>query len=343
MNVEKILFIQTAFIGDAILSLPAIQKLRKIFPDSVINVLCIPESKEIFEASKFIDEVIVLDKKGKHRSILSTLKFGKELKEKKYTKVYSSHRSFRTALLVLSLRINDSFGFDNASLKHVYKTLVKYDINKHEVQRNLDLIGYNYDDVSWKILPQVQADEEAKKKTSDFRFKNKLENGFIAVAPGSVWNTKKYPQNYFEQVIEYYLGKNYNLVLIGGKSDKEICLNIKSKFEAVVDASGIFNIIESIELLRYASLLISNDSAPTHFGMCADVKVLTIYCSTIPGFGFYPYNSKSKFISFDELECKPCGIHGHKKCPINTFDCGIKLHPNKIIEITEGMLSEINY
>ena len=51
--------------------------------------------------------------------------------------------------------------------------------------------------------------------------------------------------------------------------------------------------------------------------------VLTIYCSTVPEFGFYPYNKKSSYISFNDLNCKPCGIHGYEKCPIKSFDCGI--------------------
>ena len=66
--------------------------------------------------------------------------------------------------------------------------------------------------------------------------------------------------------------------------------------------------------------------------MIADIPTLTIYCSTIPQFGFYPYNKKSDYLSFNELNCKPCGIHGHDKCPINTFDCGYKLMPEMVIE-----------
>ena len=74
--------------------------------------------------------------------------------------------------------------------------------------------------------------------------------------------------------------------------------------------------------------------------MCADIPVLTIYCSTVPGFGFYPYNDKSKFISFDGLQCKPCGIHGYHICPIKTFDCGKKLLPENVFKLVEKMIGE---
>jgi heptosyltransferase-2 len=341
MNIERILFIQTAFLGDAILALPAIQKLKELNPDSQIDVLCIPETEEIFSASPSINKVNVIDKKSQHKSLFKTYKFIKQIKVNNYTKIYSSHRSLRTALIIMLLEVRETYGFDISSLMHVYKNLVKYELSKHEVQRNLDLIGFNYDQESWEILPEISITAEIKNKINLFLTDDNLNSGFIAIAPGSVWNTKKYPLEYFEEIIKYFTDKNENVVLIGGKKDIENCSVLASKFSnKVYDASGKFTVIESIELLKRAKFLISNDSAPTHMAMCADIKTLTIYCSTIPEFGFYPYNKKSSYISLNELKCKPCGIHGYHSCPIKTFDCGKKLLPQHIIEKFEEILSD---
>ena len=103
--------------------------------------------------------------------------------------------------------------------------------------------------------------------------------------------------------------------------------------------AGKLNTIESISLIKACSLLICNDSAPTHMGMAAGTPTLTIYCSTVRDFGFYPYNENSDYISFDDLKCKPCGIHGHNKCPENTFDCGLKLLPDLVIEKINRLLN----
>ena len=164
MNSEKILFIQTAFLGDAILALPAIQKLKNIIPGCTIDVLCIPETEEVFKSSPGVDNSIVIDKKGVHKSVFKTYNFIKQVKQNNYTKIYSSHRSLRTAMIILLLEVRESYGFDIASLFHVYKNLVQYDISKHEVQRNLDLIGYKYDDETWKILPEYFPIKYLKKK-----------------------------------------------------------------------------------------------------------------------------------------------------------------------------------
>lgn len=338
---EKILFIQTAFPGDAILALPALEKLKDMFPGSIVEVLCIPSTEEIFSSSQIVDRAIVIDKKGEQKSLRKTYKFIKHLKKNNYTRIYSSHRSLRTSLIVLMLEVSETFGFDNSMLMHVYKYLIKYDINKHEVQRNLDLVGFVYDEQSWRIIPEIKSNEKNVEKVNLFVKENKLEKRFIAIAPGSVWNTKKYPSEYFEIVIKHFVDKKNKVVLIGGENDKSLNDSIASKFsDYVINSAGNFSIVESIELLKRANLLISNDSAPTHMGVCADIRVLTIYCSTVPNFGFYPYNKKSSSISLDDLKCKPCGIHGHAICPIKTFECGIKLLPAEIILKAEEMLNE---
>jgi heptosyltransferase II len=155
----------------------------------------------------------------------------------------------------------------------------------------------------------------------------------IAVAPGSVWKTKIYPKDYFIEIAETLVAEGKLVVLLGGQEDKVLCEEIKSKaVKNIHSVAGTLSIVESIELLKRCNALISNDSAPTHLGMIANIPVLTIYCSTIPEFGFYPYNSKSTYISLDGLKCKPCGIHGHNLCPIKTFECGYNLSPQKVLQ-----------
>ena len=337
----NILVIQTAFLGDAILTLPMIQELKKKNSESKLDVLAIPSTEIIFSSSPYVDDVIVIDKKAKHKSIKRLNNFIKELREKSYSKIYSPHRSFRSAFITIRLGVKETYGFDNSSLKYAYKNIVKYNQTDHEVKRNLELIGENTKDRSWKILPEIIIDETEKEKVKDFISSNKIDAGFIAVAPGSVWETKRYPKEYFSEVIKSLAAKNEQVFLIGGEHDKLLCdeiaynLNDKAK-----NLAGEFSVTETIQLLRSAKLLITNDSAPTHMGMCADIPVLTIYCSTASGFGFYPYNNKSRYLSYDKLDCKPCGIHGYRECPVKSFDCGYKLIPEDILKEVDKMLGE---
>jgi heptosyltransferase-2 len=328
---EKILIIQTAFLGDAILTLPMIQQLKKKLPTSLITVLCIPSTKELFEKSPVIDVVIVYDKRNTQKSILSLFVLILGIRKKKYLIVYSPHKSSRSAIIAFLSGAKLTYGFDSANMSFLYTNQIKYQKSDHEVARNLKLIGMEKTDLNWKILPQLEIDSETNAKIES---KLKMFN-FIkiaAVAPGSVWATKIYPKEYFIKVIQYLLSEDYFIILIGGKEDQDHCAEIEKKFsESVKSFAGLLNVPESICLLKHCSFLISNDSAPTHLGMIADIPTITIYCSTVSAFGFYPYNGKSFFISYDDLACKPCGIHGHQECPIKTFDCGYKLFPEIII------------
>jgi heptosyltransferase-2 len=334
---EKILVIQTAFIGDAVLTLPMIQKLKERYPSIKLDVICIPATAEIFQSSPAVDEVIINDKHGKQKSFFQMWTFAKEIKNKKYNRIYSPHRSFRTALIVMLSGVKETYGFSNSSFKYVYKYLIEYYLDRHEVQRNLDLIGFKYSGMDWKILPELKVDDSIIQKVGSFlTLSNK--KTFIAVAPGAVWNTKIFPADYYCELITFLTEKNNNVILIGGKSDVKLCSEIESRFEnAVISSAGKFSVPGTIELLKKCRLLITNDSAPTHFAMAANIPTITIYCSTVPDFGFYPFNEKSFSISYNDLSCKPCGIHGHKTCPIKTFECAHNLDINqikkKIIEI----------
>jgi heptosyltransferase-2 len=328
---EKIFIIQTSFLGDAVLTLPMIQKLKEIFPNSSISVLCIPSTKEIFDHSSDVDDVIVYDKRDKQKSLSSFIGLIKLIRKNKFSRIYSPHRSFRTSMLVLFSGTGTTFGFDISSCSFIYRTRIQYIKSKHEVARNLDLIGYDTSDEKWKVLPKINIPDAITNRVD--RAINGLDiKMMVAIAPGSVWNTKIYPRKYFEEVIKYLVDNNIFVILIGGSDDEKLCRGIEEKFNVRVKSfAGKLSAVESVALLKKCALLISNDSAPTHLGMIADIPTITIYCSTIPEFGFFPYNQKSRSISLDGLECKPCGIHGHRECPLKTFDCGNKLLPEVMI------------
>jgi heptosyltransferase-2 len=339
LKTERILVIQTAFLGDAILTLPMIQKLKENNTKSDIDILAIPSTEELFLSSPKVDNVIVIDKRKKHKGFRALNKFIGELRTNNYTKIFSPHRSFRSAYITLALGVRDTYGFDNSTIKYAFKYITVYNYKLHEVQRNLALIGEETGDTNWKILPEISVQENQKRKVEELLTENQLTNSFISIAPGSVWKTKRYPKESFVQVIQLLVKRGERVVLIGGRDDELLCNEIQSYFNnKVVSLAGKLAVPETVRLLSKSKLLITNDSAPTHLGMCADIPVLTLYCSTVPVFGFYPYNNKSSVLSFSKLDCKPCGIHGYQKCPLKTFDCGYKLLPEDIVKEAQRLI-----
>lgn len=334
---ERILVIQTAFPGDSILTLPFLQELKKKFPTHEIEVVCTPGSSTIFGASPVVSEVIPFMKRGQHKGIRGMLKFSRSLKSRNYSTVYSLHRSIRTSLLVNLLSVELSIGYSNASLKFVYDKLVEYSYRDHEVKRSLRFLD-EYPGDEWKIFPQIAATQEEKGKVIKFRGTFIPDGNYVVLAPGSVWETKRYPVNYYGEIAASLMSKGFKVVITGSENEKQIGEEIvRIAGKEVINSCGEFSIVETVELFRDSKLIITNDSAPTHFAMAANSPVLTIYCSTVPEFGFYGYSPKSYYIS-KAVSCKPCGVHGHKKCPNGSFECGTSVYPYEVLKKVEEIL-----
>jgi heptosyltransferase-2 len=338
---KKILVIQTAFIGDAVLTLPFLQKLKEENLNYLIDVVTTAKTASLFVASASVNDVFILDKSNRHKSVFSLIKFAKELRKNNYSKVYTPHRSLRSALLTLFTNVRETYGFDNSEFPYVFKNLIGYKFNSHEIERLFAFLKKGEDYNFKSVKPEVTYSTDVKSKISTIF--NKFDNTKIKIvfAPGTEWFTKQYPIDQLIEVIQKCANNNYDCILIGSENEKDLCDQIVSKVGSnCINFAGQLSIVETICFLEKVNLLVTNDSAPTHFGMSADIPVLTIYCSTQPGFGFYPYNEKSCYVSYVELDCKPCGIHGHRSCPLSHLNCGKKMLPQMVYGKIQEMLNE---
>ncbi len=343
MIFKKIVVIQTAFLGDVLLTLPMIYHLKKKFPNAKIDVVVRPESSEIKFLLPSIDEVILLDKS--REKIKNTMQLIKKLKKSEYDLLISPHRSFRTSMISYLSKIPITVGFDIASASFLYSKRVKYSSSKHEIERNLDLIKDFLGDYNLPLHSVVVAGWKEKIplnlvpyiKNEKFNSWIKDEEKIIAIAPGTVWNTKKYPEEYFAILIRDLLKQNIEIILLGSNKDrittqKILSLTEGSNSKSIIDFSGELNVSESISVIDKCKVLVCNDSAPTHMGLFTNCKVLTIYGSTIPEFGFYPYRDEDAIIQIEKLYCKPCGIHGRRFCPEIHFRCMYDLKPEYVLK-----------
>lgn len=334
---RKILVLQTAFLGDAILSLPFLQALKRKFPDASLDVITIPGCREIFLSCPAVSKVFVLDKHGRHKSIRATLTFARQFSPQEYFALYSLHRSFRSTLFVKATRIHEAYGFNTSAFSFLYWHKIPYHPEYHEVKRLLMFLEDEAVLQDWRILPQMEASGEQQKHADEILAEVDPNKLWIAIAPGSVWQTKRYPELFFKRIIEYFSGAGYEILLLGGNSEAALCETFCTR-DGIHNFAGRASIVESKLIVEKCALLLTNDSATTHVGMAANAKTLTLYCSTVPSIGFYPYNEKSAWLSREGLACKPCGIHGHRACPEKHFKCGFELLPDDVIGKMENML-----
>lgn len=328
---KRFLIIQTAFLGDLVLTLPVIQVLKKEFPQSSIDLLLIPPTYDAVKDNPLIAETIIYDKRsGSARDLLS---LGRKLKEKSYDVLISPHRSARSAMLGKLAGAEKSISFDTSSLSFLYGDTVNYRKDVHEILRNLDLLrplGISRDEI---VRPDMYIGETEKniagRLMQDLRLTDKK---FVAVAHGSVWNTKRFPEEKFASVISKITDAGIDAVLVGGKDDTASSERISSLVNSALlrNLTGKLSIQVSSEIIRRASLLLTNDSAPLHIGNAVNTTVFAVFGSTVPAFGFYPYGKEDKVYEVNGLDCRPCGIHGRTKCPIGTLECMYRIDDQRI-------------
>jgi heptosyltransferase-2 len=338
---KKILVFQTAFLGDVILTLPMIQVLKRSFPEAMIDVVTTPAASPLLQHPD-ISTVIPFDKRKTQRGIGGILSLARRIRLRRYDIAIVPHRSFRSALVVALGGIPIRIGFSTASGKFLYTHIEKYDKDRHEIERNLNLLSALDISVTAKELPSLYPDESAVRTVDKFLFEREIlrDHTIVAVAPGSVWNTKRWLADRYAELSLKLAERGCEVVIIGGREDADIGRSIveSAKHKLVHDATGKLTLPESAELIGRCSVLVTNDSAPLHLGVALRTPVVAIFGATIPEFGFAPYGERDVVIETRGLHCRPCGIHGGKTCPTGTFDCMNRIETQMVYDAIVKLL-----
>ncbi len=332
---DKALVIQTAFFGDCILTSPLIEQLKELNTNLQIDVLSSAPTVCIFKDNPNITNIIKFDKRrsffSKFKSMFSVIK---QLRKNDYPIVISTHRSFTTSLIMVLSNIKIRVGF--STQKYV----------THPVFR--DRTVHTKD--TYNKLCSVFMDEKVKIRNSSIYISDKDRESAklmmrdakikIAVAPGSVWATKRWPVEYFKTLIEELTKRDIDIYLLGGPSENNLVKDILPELNPkVINLVGKNSFQESCVIIENVDLLISNDSGPLHVANGLDIPVVAIFGPTVKRFGFYPYREDDELVELP-LECRPCGSHGGDVCKLLHHDCMRKILPEMVLERVDTILEK---
>lgn len=316
MNLDRILVIQTAFLGDVILATPIWENIHAAYPHAQIDVLVKKGNESLLTGHPFLHQVFIFDKRNKVKNLWN---LGKTLRSQQYDLVINLQRFASSGILTLLTRGKESRGFQKNPLSLFFSKRYPHEMkpNWHEVDRNLCLIS---DLVTAPIRrPQLFPSKDDLNSVQIYQ-----QVPYCCLAPTSVWFTKQAPLEIWLELIEKLSQTKEQIFLLGAPSDRayldEIVKNTRSA--QVINLAGRLSLLQSAALMAGAKHNYVNDSGPLHLASATNAPVSAFFCSTVPEFGFGPLSDHSDVIEVKNLDCRPCGLHGHKACPKGHFKCG---------------------
>jgi heptosyltransferase-2 len=340
----RVVVLQTAFPGDVVLALPMVQALRKKTPDAYIGFVATPVGSELLKNHPDISVVLTYDKRGKDRGVAGARRFASRLREENFDTALVPHRSIRTALVTRIAGIPRRVGFSTSAGRLFFTDVVPYDGNAHEIERDLSLVGAVGFLPGGRFLPSLYpASGDVSRVDTlvhSWYARGGVPGRLVALAPGSVWATKRWPVAHFIGLARLLVEAGWGLALVGGKEDLTLCNQIAGAvgFEHALNAAGSLSLLESAELVRRCDVLVTNDSAPMHLAGAMRVPVVALFGPTVPAFGFAPSGPGDIVIERQGLSCRPCSIHGGTRCPVGTFECMIAVSPGEVFRAVESLL-----
>lgn len=318
----SVLIIQTAFIGDVILATALIESIRAQEPEATIDFLVRKGNEALLAGHPYLRQVHVLDKQRKYQSLLE---LAGTFRRNRYDYVINVQRFATTGLLTLLAGAGMTIGFEKNPLSVFFSRRIPHTIGDvHEVTRNLSLLA--------PLGIQSSARPRLYPTTTQMaKVKNYQSAPYITISPASVWFTKQFPVAQWKDLIHAVSG--VKVFLLGGPDDKALCdqLMASAGNPNVVNLAGQLSLLESAALMAGAKMNYVNDSAPLHLASAMNAPVTAVFCSTLPDFGFGPLSDDSTIVQTEErLECRPCGLHGHRQCPQGHFRCATTIRTDQL-------------
>ncbi len=337
---KRILIIRTDRIGDVILSTPVIKNLRLAYPHSFIAFMCRPYTKDIIDGNPYLDEVIVYDKYGEHRSFLSSWRFSLYLKKKRFDIAIILHPTNRTHLLTFFAGIPLRIGWDKKFgflLTHKLP-YTKHTGEKHELEYTLDLlrlIEVPIRDKNTFFPIKKEAERFIDRLFLEYNISQK--DKIFVIHPSASCISKRWPQKYFIELINL-IKKEFNPKIFIVTSPKEIIYaeKIMQAHSYLIDLRGKLTLAQLGALLKKTDIFISNDSGPVHVASALRVPVISIFGRNDKGLSplrWKPLGERVFFLHKD-VGCRRCFAHNCTK----KFLCLKAIKPEEVFGLVKKLL-----
>jgi lipopolysaccharide heptosyltransferase II len=333
-DIQKILVIRLSSIGDIILTTPLLRSLRTTYPTAHISFVIKKQYADLLAGSPFVNELILFDKK---EGFVGLRKMKHRLRERRFDVYIDIHKNWRSRYLRMGLGVKLATTYPKYIFRrtllvwfklNLYKKLKPVYLRYFESVRKL---GIQDDGQGTEIHVQSPAIGKVRNMLIEagFGFNAPL----VIICPAATYSNKRWKAaGFVETARALILQRSAFIVVLGGKEDVDLCREITESFQTgAVSMAGRLSLSESAALLRFAGLVIANDSGLLHLAQSQKKPVIGIYGPTTRELGFFPIDQQSTVIEV-ELPCRPCTPKGLNYCPKKHFRCMNSIPADRVIQ-----------
>jgi heptosyltransferase-2 len=344
---ERILIRGTNWVGDAVMSIPAMREIRRLFPDAHIALLVRRWVRDIYSAVEFVDEILEYDKPGIHRGWRGWRRLIADLRSRSFDLAILLQNAFEAALIAWCARIPRRVGYARDGRSLLLTDALPIDaalLQKHQAFYYLGLLSglalpdpLPWEDRDYPLRIHIgirEADRDAARKMLR---SGGVREGQIVVGinPGAFYGeAKRWMPDRYGGVGDALAGKyGARIVLFGSSTDLPVVDEVAAHMQhAPLILAGRTTLGQLMGLIRECHLLITNDSGPMHLAAALDVPQLALFGSTSE-IATGPL-SRSAVVLKHPVECNPCFL---RKCPTD-FRCMKGITLQEVIEAAEKQL-----
>ena len=330
------LVIQTSFLGDMVLTTALMAELAARGP---VDVVATPVSAGLLANNPYVRHVLLYDKRGSASGIRGFRRVAEELRATEAEAAFLAQGSIRSAALALAAGIRERVGFSTSAGRPLYTRVVPFRKDLHHAARLWQLACPERVPGAEQIRPRLYPGDAERAAVDALLRRAGVNPGgpLVALAPGSVWATKRWP-GYAE--LARALATDARVVVIGSSDDRPMAAEVVAAAgQGAVDALGALSLLGSAELIGRCRALVTNDSAPQHLASAVGTPTVTIFGPTVPAFGFGPLAPQSSVVEHPGLACRPCDKHGPMVCPLQHWRCMRELSSGDVVARVRHLLS----
>ncbi len=356
-GIRRIGIWNTAFLGDAVLTLPLIQVVAAAFPGAAIDFHVRRGIGALFAAQPRITGIYEYDKRGSERGIRAVFQYGRKLADRHYDLWISAHSSPRSALLALLSKAEVRIGYNTGLISRIcYTSAVSRRFAElDEIERLLELLrpilpkdfsftgAFNDFCIPYRPWqggepplpapwPELVLPESSRQRALDFR--NRNPGPLLGIHPGSIWGTKRWPPAAFAEICRRALHRGAHVLLFAGPDEKDLAAEVARRSGLEEHGQlhvfpGTLSLPDLAALIACLDCYLANDSGLTHVAWMSRTPLTAIFGPTVRELGFFPRGSTSSVFEI-QVDCRPCGLHGHQSCPRGHHDCMRRISPDAV-------------